>query len=151
MGDAVTTTQAITPLERHERRGARRRPPHHPEPLERIRLRTGRDAAVLDVSDSGALIEGGVRLLPGTHVDAHVVTAAGRLLVRSRVVRAWVSALVATGPTYRSALAFQQRVDTARAGYVFPGPPASPANDGGTTYPAPAGDDALAGQEGVSA
>jgi hypothetical protein len=108
-GTTTLTSEAVRP----DRRVAGRRAPGHPEPLARIRLRTGRDAMVLDVSDAGALVEGGVRLLPGSHVDAHVVTTAGRLLVRSRVVRAWVCSLDATGPTYRTALAFQARVDTA--------------------------------------
>jgi hypothetical protein len=52
-------------------------------------------------------------LLPGTRVDVHVVPHTGRVLVRSRVVRSWVHGLAADGVTYRSGLAFEQRVDTA--------------------------------------
>jgi hypothetical protein len=77
-----------------------------------MRLRAGRDLAVLDVSDAGALVEGTTRLLPGTRVDVHVVTGAGRVLVRSRVVRAFVQSVDVDGVMYRSGLAFEQRVDT---------------------------------------
>ena len=58
------------------------------EPLSRVRLRAGRELQVVDVSVAGALLEGTARLLPGTHVDVHMVTRDGRVLVRSRVVRA---------------------------------------------------------------
>lgn len=98
-----------------ERRHCPRRTPDEGEPLTRIRLRTGRDLTVIDVSDSGALVEGQTRLLPGTRVEVHIVGRAGRVLVRSRVVRAWVNSLDADGVKYRSGLAFEQRVDTAAA------------------------------------
>ena len=48
------------------------------------------NSTVIDVSDTGLLAEGEMRLLPGTHVDVHLVTCDGRLLVRSRVIRAFV-------------------------------------------------------------
>jgi hypothetical protein len=65
----------------------------------------------VDASDSGMLVEG-ARLLPGTHVDVHVVTVEGRVLVRSRVVRAYVAALRGDAVVYRGALAFDRAVDT---------------------------------------
>jgi hypothetical protein len=80
-----------------------------------MRLRAGRDLGVLDVSDAGALVEGPTRLLPGTRVDVHVVPHTGRVLVRSRVVRSWVHGLAADGVTYRSGLAFEQRIDATAA------------------------------------
>ena len=94
-----------------ERRGESRRAPATEEPLSRARLRTGRELAVLDVSDHGALVEGG-RLLPGTHIDIHLVTRGGRVLVRGRVVRASVYSLSSHAVVYRSALAFERPVDT---------------------------------------
>jgi hypothetical protein len=45
---------------------------------------------VLNASGWGALTESIERLLPGRHLDVHVVTSGGRVLVRSRVVRAFV-------------------------------------------------------------
>jgi hypothetical protein len=94
-----------------ERRRACRRLPAPDEPLSRVRLRTGSVLRVIDVSDAGLLVEG-TRLLPGTHVDVHVVTTAGRVLVRSRVVRAHVAALQGNLVVYRGALAFERTVDT---------------------------------------
>jgi hypothetical protein len=96
-----------------------RRVPVSGEPLSRMRLRTGRELDVINVSNGGALVEGTARLLPGTHVDVHVVTRDGRVLVRSRVVRAYVSYLTGELVRYRGALAFERQVDTA-AGYDFP-------------------------------
>jgi len=94
-----------------ERRHAPRRVPEAGDPLSAVRVRGGRELAVVDVSEAGVLVDGPARLLPGTHVEVHVVTVDGRVLVRTRVVRAFVSAL-REGVRYRSALAFERRVDT---------------------------------------
>ena len=96
-----------------ERRTALRRTPSSTETLARVRLRTGRELAVVDIGDGGALVEGTVRLMPGTHVEVHVVTREGRTLVRSRVTRAWVFAVAADILQYRAALVFEARVNTA--------------------------------------
>ena len=103
-----------------ERRHTARRVPEVREPLAHVRLRAGRELAVLNVSPSGALVEGPTRLLPGTHVDVHVVTRTGRVLVRSRIVRAFVSGLQADAVSYHGALAFDRLVDVAAAGYAIP-------------------------------
>src|SRR5204862_3535102 len=89
-----------------ERRTAARRTPAPDETLARLRLRTGRELSVVDIGDTGALVEGTARLLPGTHVEVHVVTREGRTLVRSRVTRAWVFAVAADILQFRAALAF---------------------------------------------
>ena len=96
-----------------DRRATMRRTPDPDETLARVRLRTGRELAVVDISDTGALLEGAARLLPGTHVEVHVVTRDGRTLVRSRVARAWVFAVAADALRYRAALVFDARVNTA--------------------------------------
>ena len=96
-----------------ERRTTGRRTPAPDETLARLRLRTGRELAVVDIGDAGALVEGTARLLPGTHVEVHVVTREGRTLVRSRVTRAWVFAVAADILQYRAALVFDARVNTA--------------------------------------
>ena len=103
-----------------ERRGAPRRAPGHDEPVSRVRLRAGRELAVVDVSNGGALVEGPARLLPGTHVDVHIVTKDGRTLVRSRVVRAQVHYLDAEVVHYRGGIAFERAIDISVAGYVVP-------------------------------
>ena len=103
-----------------ERRRAARRVPAAEEPLARFRLRAGGELTVLDLSNVGALVEGPSRLLPGTRVDVHVITGEGRELVRSRVVRAFVSTLTADLVRYRGALAFDTPVDTSLVRRVPP-------------------------------
>jgi hypothetical protein len=67
---------------------------------------------VVNISHAGVLVEGVTRLLPGTHVDVHVVTRRGRVLVRTRVMRSGVWRLQADIVCYRTALAFDTDVDT---------------------------------------
>jgi hypothetical protein len=95
-----------------ERRRAVRRTPHADESLSRVRLRTGRELAVIDISSAGALIEGTTRLLPGTRSDVHVVTRHGRLLVRTRVIRSFIWRLERDVVCYRTALEFDTAVET---------------------------------------
>ena len=109
-----------------ERRTAVRRAPISNERLARVRLRTGHELAVVDIGDGGALVEGTVRLLPGTHVEVHVVTREGRTLVRSRVTRASVFAMAADSLHYRAALAFDARVNTVPSWVVIT--PAAPSS-----------------------
>jgi hypothetical protein len=90
-----------------------RRQPESVESLSHVRLRAGRELTVVDVCDGGLLVEGPVRLRPGTHVEVHVITREGRALVRGRITRASVVALSRDSVTYRAALAFERLVDTA--------------------------------------
>jgi hypothetical protein len=90
---------------------------------------------VIDVSNAGVLVEGVARLLPGTHVDVHVITADGRVLVRSRVVRAHVVHVEAELIRYRGALAFERAVATAKSGYTVPAILTTPAAPQGNVYP----------------
>src|SRR5688572_33486655 len=99
-----------------ERRRAVRRVPGEDEPLSRVRMRAGSQLTVLDLSNTGALLEGAARFLPGTHIDVHLVTTEGRTLVRSRIVRAYVSDVAADRIQYRGAVAFDRQVHTAVAG-----------------------------------
>jgi hypothetical protein len=118
-----------------DRRRAPRRVPSADEPLSQIRLRAGRELTTLDVSDVGLLAEGEMRLLPGTHVDVHLVTRDGRLLIRSRVVRACVCHVEAHQIRYRGALAFEAPVQTAEIGYPMPTPSEAPIDPQGSPYP----------------
>jgi hypothetical protein len=93
-----------------DRRRALRRVPDALDPVSRMRLRAGRELQVVDLSTHGALVEGDTRLLPNTHVDVHVQSATGRVLVRSRVVRAFVAWVTSDRIVYRGALAFDQPV-----------------------------------------
>jgi hypothetical protein len=124
---------------RSERAVERRRTPRRivagDEPLSQVRLRAGRQLTVIDISDTGLMAEGEMRLLPGTHVDVHLVTCDGRLLVRSRVVRAFVSQLSASTIRYRGALVFERPVRTAIAGYAIPEASEAPPAVEGNPYP----------------
>jgi hypothetical protein len=90
------------------------------EPLSRARLRTGGQLCVLDASAWGALAETTERLLPGRSLDVHIISADGRVLVRSRVARAFVSRLDADTIQYRAALAFERAIDVRATGYAMP-------------------------------
>ena len=75
---------------------------------------------MVNVSNCGALVEGSVRLLPGRHLDVHVTTRSGRVLVRCCVVRSFVCRLAFDDLCYRSALAFERSLDTASGGQQVP-------------------------------
>lgn len=118
-----------------ERRRSGRRAPRPEEPVCRVRLRTGRELSVVDVSNGGVLVEG-ARLLPGTHLDVHVTTREGRVLVRSHVVRSYVVEVRADAVRYRGALAFDRLIDTSHSpGYAMPSLAAVPPSDQGSIYP----------------
>ena len=134
------------PPDESERRRAVRRVPQPDETLARVRLRTGRELSVVNISPAGVLVEGATRLLPGTHADVHVVTRHGRTLVRARVIRAIVWRLQADVVCYRAALAFETSIDTEADGLAlsersesngYAVPAESPANEGGAgnAYP----------------
>jgi hypothetical protein len=118
-----------------ERRRAPRRTPTGDEPLCQVRLRAGRQLSVINLSDSGLLAHGEMRLLPGTHVDVHLVTPDGRVLIRSRVVRAYVCQVTRDRIEYRGAIAFERPVATDAAGYLIPSGSATANAESGKPYP----------------
>lgn len=118
-----------------ERRLAPRRRPHASESLARLRLRTGREVMVVNLASGGALVEADSRLLPGTHIDVHIVTPGGRALVRSRIVRAYVWKVSRDHIVYRSGLAFERQID-AGTGYAVPGAHSTCSTVAGNAYPA---------------
>lgn len=103
-----------------EHRRAVRRVVASDEPLAQAKLRTGGQLVVFEASSWGVLIETTARLLPGRHLDVHIVTSSGRVLVRSRVARAFVCHLQPGAIRYRAALAFEQAVDTRPCGSLVP-------------------------------
>lgn len=117
-----------------DRRAAARCVPSPGDPLCRVRLRAGRELTVVNISSSGVLVEGDARLLPGTHLDVHVITPEGRLLVRSRVVRAYVFALTSDLVTYRGAFAFDRTI-AMPSGYPLPSPASAMPAGEGIAYP----------------
>jgi type II secretory pathway pseudopilin PulG len=109
VGRSAVTSPAASAVDRRE---TIRRAPGSTEPMTRMRMRTGQELAVVNLSNAGALVEGTARLLPGTRIDVHVMTRSGRVLTRARVLRAQVSALAASRVVYRAALSFDTAVDT---------------------------------------
>jgi len=99
-----------------ERRQATRRTPDAEESLRRMKLRIGPELTVIDISGGGALVEGTARLVPGARLDVHVVPRPGRVLVRTTVVRAWVSQLRGDSVTYRAGLRFDHSIDVEASG-----------------------------------
>lgn len=106
-----------------ERRSFRRLPRNQIEWLVSTRLRTGHELTLLDLSQGGALVEGQVRLLPGSRVELNLVGAGCRHSVHGKVLRCFVSALNrGTGVCYRAALGFDRPLaETPGAGSGCPG------------------------------
>ena len=105
------------------------------EPLSRARLRTGSQLLIVDASGWGALTELTERLLPGRHLDLHIVLAGGRALVRARVARAFVWNLRSNAIVYRAALAFEHALDVRTDGYAVPERFAEASLSPGIVYP----------------
>ena len=73
------------------------------------RIRAGHRLVIIDLSVSGALVEGRRPLRPDSRVDVHLECDAQRALVGARVLRCSVAAIDAeSGVTYRAALAFSE-------------------------------------------
>jgi len=94
-----------------ERRRLTRRTIAPDEPIGLARLRTGGHLQIVNASGCGVLVETRERLLPGRHIDVHLVASSGRVLVRAHVSRACVSWLKEDAIAYRVALAFDRLVD----------------------------------------
>ena len=118
-----------------ERRRAPRRRVSADEPLGHARLRTGGKLRVVEASSWGALMETTERLLPGRHLDIHVVSAEGRMLVRSRVARAFVVKVEPDSVHYQVAFSFDRAVDVRAAGYALPSPLLASETERGMPYP----------------
>jgi len=95
-------------MNRHRDRGLDRRREERVTGIGlRARLRPGYRLVVVDLSPSGALVEGVRPLRPGSHVDLHLESEARAGIVTARVVRCAVAAIDAErGVTYRAALCF---------------------------------------------
>jgi hypothetical protein len=118
-----------------ERRRAPRRRVSADEPLGHARLRTGGKLRVVEASSWGALMETTERLLPGRHLDVHVVCAEGRMLVRSRVARAFVVKVQPDSVHYQVAFSFDRAVDVRADGYALPSPLLASQTGRGMPYP----------------
>jgi hypothetical protein len=76
------------------------------------RIRGGHDIEVVDLSASGALIEGARPLRPGARIEMHLAFDTQRFVLPARVIRCLVAAIDAEqGITYQAALSFERRFD----------------------------------------
>ena len=115
------------------------------------RVRPGYRLVVIDLSCSGALVEAGRPLRPGSLVDLHLESEARGASVGARVVRCAVAAIDSErGVTYRAALSFNESCDWVRealtpAGHGLPlEPPAAAVAPAGAGDRLPVGrDDAI--------
>lgn len=78
--------------------------------MERIRLRPGRTAHVVDLSAGGALIETDWRLFPGMRVEMQLGEAVPLFRVVGRVLRCHVALLDCERIRYRGALMFEEHL-----------------------------------------
>jgi hypothetical protein len=111
-------------------------------------MRPGQRLVVIDVSASGALVEGGRPLRPGSDIEVQLEGDARSGMVAAHVTRCSVAALHGeSGITYRAALAFNQACDWVREiltpkGYPVHGahsPDAARRDEPGDHLPAAAG------------
>jgi hypothetical protein len=107
-----------------ERRRSQRRSLLDEHGITAVRIRPGCEAALVDVSAGGALVETTHRLMPGTSIDVQLHVRSRRVLVRGRVLRSEISKLGPSGPTYRGALNFDRTLPWlsvgAPLGYAVP-------------------------------
>jgi hypothetical protein len=78
----------------------------------RARIHPGSEVIVVDLSSTGALVEGQSRFRPGGRCELALCFGAGNLTVRARVARCFVARLERAAPVrYRAAIAFETIVD----------------------------------------
>lgn len=118
----------------HERRSTRRRRQVEEHGIISARVRPGSEAALIDVSAGGALIETFHRMLPGSAIELQLAAGERRVAVRGRVVRCTVACLRASGIWYRGAIAFDRHlpwfVEEERSGYGVPNAEMRPRRQG---------------------
>lgn len=116
-----------------DRRRCPRVEPVAGSPTSHARLRASGEFRVRDASAAGVRVEGPVRLLPGVHAELHLIGAAGRQLIRGRVVWARVRAVLPL--IYEAAVAFDAPFDLLPDGYHLPGAGTPPPSAAEPTYP----------------
>ena len=78
--------------------------------VDAARIRPGRDVAIVDISEGGALIEGGHRLVPGGSLELQLQQGQRSASVRGRVVRSYVAQLRSDAINYRVAVMFERNL-----------------------------------------
>jgi PilZ domain len=106
----------------HDRRQCRRFANPIEHGIQKVRIRPGHVAAIVNASAAGALLETEYRLLPGTVVELNMENAVHRTNVRGRVVRCAVSQVRAASVFYRGGIAFDRHLPwvASHEGYGLP-------------------------------
>ena len=91
-----------------ERRLARRTTAVAELGIRQAKIRPGHDAAVLDISSNGALIETALRMLPGRQIELLIERGGQITPVRGRVMRSQVACVQPSRVSYRGAIGFDQ-------------------------------------------
>ena len=111
----IEDTAAPSPNSLDNRRTSIRRTLSELSWLNQIRLKYGPLVSLLDLSTGGAQIEtASYRLQPGSAVVVEIAAGSETFLVRSRVLRAYVSRILPSETTYRAALVFKDALDLPR-------------------------------------
>jgi hypothetical protein len=107
-----------------DRRQSERWSRPHDHGIVSVRVRPGHSAVIVNASAGGALVETGLRLLPGAPVDLHIETEDRRTTWRGRVLRCAVVKLRAASIGYCAAIAFDRRlpwfIGESPSGYPVP-------------------------------
>jgi hypothetical protein len=104
-------------------------------------VRPGQRLFVVDVSASGALVEGGRPLRPGSDIEVQLETDARGGMVAAHVTRCSVAALHGeSGITYRAALSFSESCDWVREILTPKGYPVPAGHSGNPVAGAESGD-----------
>lgn len=74
------------------------------------RIRPGHDALVVNLSDSGVLVDTRRRLVPGGVVDVQIEVGGRRAVARAVVLRSIVATVMVDDVVYRGALRFESPV-----------------------------------------
>jgi PilZ domain-containing protein len=76
--------------------------------IQQAKVRPGHDAALLDISSNGALIETALRLMPGRQIELQIERGGQMTPIRGRVMRSQVARVLPSRVSYRGAIGFEQ-------------------------------------------
>jgi len=78
--------------------------------IRQAKVRPGHEAAVLDISSNGALIETALRLMPGRQIELQIERGGQITPIRGRVMRSQVARVQPSRFSYRGAIGFEQPI-----------------------------------------
>ena len=109
--DLRQATEVFKDANGKERRAARRRPQNDLPWLSKVKLGTGLDVALVNISSSGVLFESGSKFTPGTTSELILTGSDANMVVPVRVIRSEIARIDAFGVKYHAAGAFDKEID----------------------------------------